>query len=1207
MTRILFFFLFTTFSTCIISQSFWNRVDESRLKTGRNQPDIVPVKYETFSLANTDFKKYMESAPPEFSHERGQNSFLVDFPLPDGKTETFVVFQSPVMEEGLAERYPSIKSWKGYAVNDQNKVIRLDYGPNGFHGAISTNDGLVYIDPYTLGNIDNYIVYYTKDHISDLYRDRILCGADHEEHMHNDRRGTGSRSGEQEKMFLRVYRLAMACTGEWGSRRETVEKALADMVAMVNRANLIFEKELALRMVLVENNDKLIFLDPMTDPYTDADQGREILRQNTGNINTRIGSANYDIGHVLSVCFDVGGVAGGSMCTSSKGAGVTCHNNNNIESIVVRVLSHEMGHQMTASHTFNRCGETDQLALGTAFEPGSGSTIMSYAGSCGSDNLTFNNDDYFHSASLEQMLGFTNTLSTDAYNCAEKIEINNYIPELTLPYVNGFTIPISTAFELTGEAYDENGDNMTYIWEQFDNGASAPLGSPVGNSPLFRSLRPSATPTRFFPNVSRILSQNFSDVSELIPTYARSMTFRFVVRDNNPLGSAAAWQDMKFNVSDKAGPFKMIFPLYDERFRVGQKVNVKWDVAGTDQLPVDCKKVNIYLSFDSELRTGHPNLVLLAKETPNDGEETIIIPNRLSTRVRVVIKAADNIFLTTSLAHSRIEVPVGPAFFMDVEEYNQSSCLPENVEYRFSTAGFNGLDKNITFETVSGLPEGAVVTFQPSEIAPGENASMYVDLSNVTGTDVYQILVRAYVEGGDTLERTLNLSVTSTDLDNVAGIFPENGKTNTTPTQIYRWTPKTYASGYELQVATSPDFKPANMVISQNTQNPIFQSALFLEKTTIYYWRVRSYNSCGFGQWSDVNVFSTEAFNCFSVNSGPLSINISGSSTPSIESVLNVFQEGTVSNVIVKKIRGDHQRVGDLVGTLISPTGKEVLLWSRKCGTSKGFNVTIDDLAIDFFQCPINTGRIYRPESPLSQFTGEPTRGGWKIRLDDKAPGEGGRLLEFNLEFCSSVAVKNPLLILNEEIVVPYKEKRVIPSDKLKAIEDSTSDTDIVFVLVSYPQSGLILLNDIPLEPGNRFTQADINTGKLNYIHDGSEETEDYFDFVVQGKEGGWIPTNRFRIIIDQSSSTSPYENNDLNNEILVYPNPLKDHVQIRLLNKQTDPVSFTIMDLNGKVLTEFDNIQEDSSYDLSAFPDGVYLLRFRDKNRVSAKRIVKQ
>ena len=1208
MTKKSVLFIFAILPCLAFAQKVWTKVDESQISLRSNEyRDIIPERYTAFEFDNQSFQSLLTDAPNEAIMSAKGSTVTIDLPMPDGTTGSFVVWNAPVMQPALAAKYPGILSFKGYLASDRSVVARFGIGANGFHASILDHDGMVYVDPYSVGNTKNYISYYTKDHNDTSISDRPMCGSVDEAAHH-----LGISSDELEsrsigdKIELRTYRLALACTGEWGVKRGSVEAALAEMVTFIERANIVFETEVALRVILIDRNDELIFLDGVNDPFDNPSQGLDLVGKNTNILNGRIGSASYDIGHLFSVCFDVGGVAAGQICTSGgRGAGVTCHNGNSVSTGIVLVFNHEVGHQMTASHTFNRCGNTDQLALGTAFEPGSGSTIMAYPGACGSDNLGIPREAYYHGATLEQMLSFTNTETSDAYACATKVDINNHLPVISLDYTNGFYIPKSTPFFLKGSAEDIDGDNLTYTWEQFDNMSSNPLGQPVGNCPLFRSLKASVNPIRYFPNINDLFAGRFTNNTELMPTYGRGMTFRFITRDNNPLGNGAVWQDIKFNVAADAGPFKLTYPVLDYKFKVGQEIDVTWDVANTDIAPINCKNVDIYISFSGSLDFDSDNMVLVAASTPNDGSETIIIPNRLSTKVRVVVKASDNIFLTTGLFNSYIEEPETPNFFTDVDNSILELCLPEAANFTFNSAGFAGFEDKIYFEVVSGLPQGAVASFSKTDILPGETTTLNIDLLATMGTADYNVVVRSYAEGIDTIERTLQLKITGTDLSNIALMSPENGLNGVGPTQTYMWSPKIDAIMYHLEVATSPDFAPENTVISRQTTALFINSNTFLDKATIYYWRVRSSNDCRFGEWSEIYAFNTEALTCSVTSSGNLSVNISGSGMPTVEASVNVFVDGEISDVNLKNVRGDHAWVGDLAAYLVAPSGKEVLLWNRKCGSSKGFNIGLDDQSNQFFQCPINTGVIYRPESPLSAFNGESMKGAWTLRLEDRASGNGGKLTNFDLELCANIVLSPPLLTRNQTLQIHPKDKKEIDRTLLLVEDPNNVASELTYTLVESPFNGVLTLNDTPLLAGANFTQAQIDEFKLRYIHTADNEEEDHFRFNVSDGEGGWVSITQFTIEVD-SAFPSSTKDDIFDNQILVYPNPTNEVLHIQTLSDMLY-TKIELLDMAGRTIYSTAIDQEETSIDTQRLPSGMYLVKISNDIRAMYKKVVKR
>jgi len=1189
----------------LIGQSYWSGADEQVLASRNTVRNIVPSHYLTYSLSSSEIEAALAKAPIEFvSKELGQNIFL---PLPTGAMEEFIVVKSPVMEAPLAEKYPSIQSYKGYMKSNPSVTTRFMTGPNGFHAAIHTEEGMVYIDPYSSDDKQNYISYYTKDHNDPESQQGLLCGTDGSKMMKEMRPKWGFAPRQApEKMEFRIYRLALACTGEWGIGRKTVEGALAEMVVFVDRSNIIFEAEVALRLVLIANNDKLIHLDPNTDPYFNSDKGLEILSQNTLEINKRVGSGSYEIGHIFSRCFDVGGVAGGQICTSAKGAGVTCHNGNSVTTGVVLIFVHEVGHQMTASHTFNKCGDTDQLALGTAYEPGSGSTIMAYPGACGSDNLGIPKDSYFHSASLDQMLSYTNSVSSDAYICAQKVDINNFKPEIILDYPRGFSIPRSTPFYLEGSATDIDNDAMTYSWEQFDNSSSRPLGDPVGNCPLFRSMRPSKSPKRYFPMVSSILVGRFGDFTEILPTYGRDLNFRFTVRDNNPRGSAAVWEDIKFNVASNAGPFLLTFPRVDSKFEIGESVNITWDVANTDIAPVNCKTVDIYGSYSNSLDFDGTNMVLLVRNTPNDGSQEVVIPNRVTNSYRIVVKASNNIFFTTSVINSRVSEPTSPSIYVDVENSIQEVCLPAVAEYSFSSIGLGGYKGDIKFEVLEGLPDGAKVAFATNSVKSGESNKVTVDLSEVGGSNSYEFVVLATAGDLDTIRRTLRINTVGTDLSFVGLISPENGIKGLSPVQKYTWEAKADATEYDFQVSTSPRFAEGDIVIQNSQSTTTYSSTTFLDKATVYFWRVRSSNVCKAGEWSEISAFNTEALACKTEEINDINVNISGSGVSKAEIKFDVTTEGQISDANIKNIKISHENVKNLVVSLISPDNTSVILWSRRCSGRLGVNIGLDDQSNDFFNCPVHTGTVYRPVEPLAGFNGKEKKGTWKLIVDDQVPGNGGRVRSLSLELCANLTLNPPVIINNKLLKLTSKAKKDITNDILLAEDSNNSAEQITYTIVKLPTKGTLIIGEQPAQQGDTYTQADINTSKFSYLHTASDNGDDSFRFSITDGEGGWVNITEFDIEIERDiTSTNESDINDAN--LLVYPNPTNDLLHIDLQGHDDVINSITILSATGQKVSTVLSGNKLITLDMNTYSSGVYILKVETKFKTMYRKVIKK
>jgi subtilisin-like proprotein convertase family protein len=1202
----LIFFITILQSAPVEAQNYWKKIKESEisLRNGSTR-EIIPTRYQTFRVDLPALKSHLKNAPLELNGSRSVSEFKVEMPDSEGNMETFVVYEAPSMEPGLAEKFPDIKSYKGYSTHSKLSQIRFAVSERGIHAVINAAKGEVYIDPYATQNATEHIVYYTKDYIDDSYKNINLCGledAGNPERQHFRPPGTRSAPAVE----IRVYRAAVACTGEWGARRGTVAACIADINAMITRLNMIYEKDLAVRFVLITDNDKLIHLDGATDPYDTPTEGLKLVGVNTGKLNAIISSSAYDIGHVLSTCTDVGGVAQiSSLCQSNKGNGVTCHRSESISVVVTRIVAHEIGHQFNASHSWNNCpSSATQRSPGTAFEPGSGSTIMSYAGACGVDNVIADNEDYFHVGSLEQM--FSKTLSTgNAYGCAQKIITTNRVPVITMP-TKTYTIPVLTPFEIQASATDEDNDALTYTWEQYDTGSVTTLGTASETGPLFRSFRPSTTgDVRFFPRASSITSGIFNEKNEVLPNTSRNMSFQFTVRDNNPLGGGVVWDDYSVKVDALAGPFKITYPAVDVRFKVGEIVNVTWDVAGTNVAPVNCKNVNIYGSFNGELRTGSSNLIPLALNVPNDGAHDVIIPNRTSSFFRIVIKAADNIFLTTGSLPSRIEQPTVPGIFFEPTVNEITICQPNTGIVNFSTTGLFGYTGDISFQIASTLPAGVTATFDFAQVKAGNPNVLKINSSNISGDISVPLVIKALAPGIAPLERTITVNLKSNDLNNILTKAPQDGVSGVSSTPQFIWDKKVDALQYELQISTNPSFETTQIVFSKISVDATIKSETILNKSNIYYWRVRGLNSCGAGEWTPIRAFMTEALACKTYNSGLQSINISASGSPTVEIPLLVSEDGSAVDINIKLIRGEHNRLVDLEGFLIAPSGKSVTLWSRKCGTQKNLNLGLDDQAPETFQCPINTGKIYQPENPLASLHNESIKGTWRLQLADRQSGEGGRLQEFNLELCSNLTVSSPFIVKNEVLKLFPGNNKIITDTLLLTSDNNNTANQLVYTIVTLQKNGKIFINGVEAKVGSTFTQADLNAAKVLFDDILNEEGNDFFTFTVNDGQGGWISITRFEIQKSKSFINSISDLN-LENDIDLYPNPAWQMMTITTKGKASDFNQYEIVDVTGRTFQKGPLTDSTTLVNVENIPSGIYLIQLKNGILKVSKRLIK-
>lgn len=636
------------------SEALWQDLESGDFRAVDRQ---LPDSYRALELDLESLGTLLSTAPLEGSVEAttvGQSvETILSLPLPKGGFSRFRVVESPIMEPGLAAKFPEIKTYRGEGIDDPRATVRFDLTPAGFHAMVLAPRGRVFIDPEARGVTDRYLSYYARDarRSGELPR----CDVEgHDEHplpspgvMEHGFRGADKGSGDVQ---LRTYRLVVAATGEYTQfHGGTVPLGQAAIVTAMNRVNGIYESELAIRMVLVANNDLVVYTDGGTDPYTNS-SGGALLGENTTNLNSVIGSANYDIGHVFST--GGGGVATlNGPCGGNKARGVTGLPSPTGDPFWVDFVAHEMGHQWGGTHTFN--GDTGSCAGGnrtasTAYEPGSGTTIQAYAGICGAQNIQLNSDPYFHGVSLDQIIAFSR--SGNGNTCAATSATGNDNP--TADAGMSYTIPLNTPFELCGGGTDPNSDPLTFAWEQFDLGAAGAPNSPVGDAPIFRSFNPTASPCRTFPQVSDLVN-NTQTLGELLPTYARTMTFRLTARDNQSGGGGIGDDTTTVTVTDSAGPFQITSPNTNLSVGGGETLDVAWDVASTDQAPVNCTSVDISYSTDGGLTFP----MSLAAGVPNDGSEAVTIPMGDTSTARVQVRCSNNIFFDISDVNFGVGVP----------------------------------------------------------------------------------------------------------------------------------------------------------------------------------------------------------------------------------------------------------------------------------------------------------------------------------------------------------------------------------------------------------------------------------------------------------------------------------------------------------------------------------------------------------------------
>jgi hypothetical protein len=842
---IIMLLLLMLFSFKSNGQELWKKLDiekdafqKKEIRDFKN----FPIKYSLYQLDIDQVRNRV------FKNSKSSSKTIL-LPNATGVLEAFEIRESSNFEKGLAAKFPTIKSYSASGIENPTSFAKISLGSDGFHAVIfAANGKTVYIDPYSKDN-QQYIVYKT----SDLKEEDALFKCNVEE-IAKKSMFTDAKSSVVNDGNLKIFRLALVCSGEYAqfhlenqnvsetaSEAEKKTAVLSAMNTSMTRVNGVFEKDLAVKMVIVADNDKVIFLNAETDNITDGDPDKMIDEVQT-IADSEIGNANYDIGHIFST--GGSGLAGlGVVCiTGQKARGVTGRGSPIGDPYDIDYVAHEMGHQFGAGHTQNNsCNRSNS----TAVEPGSASTIMGYAGIC-APNVQSISDAYFHAVSITQM----QAVIASSGSCAN-LEANGNNAPVANAGLN-YNIPKSTPFILKGTATDQDGmASLTYNWEQIDNeiGVTMPPAATNTVGPMFRSLPSNTSPNRYMPALATVISGSISSTWEVVPNVARDMTFSLLVRDNNTTGGATSRSNMLVTVED-AIAFTVTSQDAAVTWDAGNTQTINWNKGTTDEAPIDCQNVTIKLSEDGGLTFP----IILAENTPNDGSENIIVPNNVTTQARIMVAATDNIFYNVNAVNFEIQSTI-PSFVLKNTSGDLFACNSgdQTVDYTLNLDFINGFSETVSFAT-TGQPAGSVVSFSPSTV--NEDGDVVMSISNLDGITAQDYTVN--IEGNSTSVNqniAIKLSITASDLETVTLVSPANGATGISLADSLTWQEDTNASFYVVEVATDATFSDV-IATGEPTTNAF--NLMNLEGDTEYYWRVKAKNSCNEGSFSSAFSFTTE-------------------------------------------------------------------------------------------------------------------------------------------------------------------------------------------------------------------------------------------------------------------------------------------------------------------------------------------------------------
>ncbi len=675
----------------------WHKITQEAVSKLQRVRANVNTEDELYFTINTSaVKQALLNATDKFSNAAGISIY---FPNKKGEMEQFKVWENSNMEPGFQAQFPDIRAYVGKGVTDKGAVVNFSLSPQGIQTILFRTDGATEcIEAYDK-NATAYVLFDASYSKKGALNCSTTKGSSVLEEVNEFRLNQNIAKSDNAK--YKTLRLALSCTAEYATHfgasingtSADMALVLAAMNATMTRVNGVYEKDLAVHLNMIDNST-FIYYNAATDPYSavvGADNNGNGFDDGMDNWNLELmntlhvvpGDALFDIGHLFGASGG-GGNAGciGCICSNSttttvdsfgitrpnsyKGSGITSPSNGQPsgDSFDIDFVAHEMGHQLGGNHSFTYGFESTVAQT----EPGSGSTIMGYAGVTSYD-VQAHSDPIFCYKNIYQI---QNNLNNKTCPISTTMTTN------ATPVVNAgldYTIPISTAFVLTGTASDaDTGDVLTYLWEQNDVGTSSTVDassfsiSTKTAGPTFRTFKPSVNTMRYFPQMGKIISGLIAVTTgttsnwESVSSVARTLNFTFTARDNHAGGGQTKTDATKITVNATGGPFTVTSQAAVGISYMGtSQQTVTWNVANTTAAPFNTPTVDILVSTNvsTSLETFNATTptvqnatawTTIASGVPNNGSYLVTLPDVPSTKTtcRFMVKAVGNVFLAVN-------------------------------------------------------------------------------------------------------------------------------------------------------------------------------------------------------------------------------------------------------------------------------------------------------------------------------------------------------------------------------------------------------------------------------------------------------------------------------------------------------------------------------------------------------------------------------
>lgn len=789
-----------------------------------------PKDFTLYDLSVAPLRQQLFSIVGNNSTSR---STIITLPNAQGQMEQFNIVEASNFDPELQARFPQIRAYSGSSLSNPGSMLKLSISPKGIQTTVfRAGEANEYIETYSQDG-NTYAVFQSSRKKGEL---PWLCSTPDQDLALGINRQVYLNRIESNTGQLKTMRLAQSCNGEyanWFGATSSAQEALvlAAFNATLTRCNGCYEKDLAIHLNLIPTTNLVIYYNPTTDPYTTMGSWNGQLQ---ATLNSVIGAANYDIGHMFGATGG-GGNAGciGCVCNdANKGSGITSPADGipQGDNFDIDYVAHEVGHQMGGNHTFSMSLE----GTGVNKEVGSGITIMGYAGITSYD-VAPHSIDIFHEASIQQIQV---NMATKTCPITTSLAGTNATPVLAA--LTPYTIPFSTPFELTGSATDADAtDVLTYCWEQDDNstvsGANSVASPTKATGPNWLSFSPTTSPTRIFPKLSTVLAGLSVTPSlpggdavaniEALSSIGRTLNFRLTVKDNVPYSSTAPikvgqtnYQDVAITVSASVGPFLITSHNSATTLTAGQVETITWSVNGTTGAPTNTSNVDILISTN-----GGTTFSTLLANSLNDGSESFSVPNTPSSQVRFKVKAIGNVYFDINNANLTIVPPAFGFGFTPTTPATAACPAPNTMSISLATTSNGGYAGNVDL-TASGNPAGTTVSFSPSTVAVGSSSVVTLNGANTLNSGTYNITVTGTATGAPNQTATLSFTVnagsgpviTTQPANQVGCLGGSSTFTIAAASGTYQWQVNTGAGFSNISGATSATYTANALTVAMN-------------------------------------------------------------------------------------------------------------------------------------------------------------------------------------------------------------------------------------------------------------------------------------------------------------------------------------------------------------------------------------------------------